>query len=756
MYHLRLFGSPVLERGDVALTGRPVQRHRLALLALLALTPGRRLSRDKLLGYLWPERDTANARNLLKVATHVLRSELGEDVLISENDELRLNDQLIEADTAAFEKAIAERDHELAVELYRGPLLDGFFLNDAPEFEDWVTHQRVHLANACAGALENLARGAEASRDWVAAANWWQKRAAQSPYDTRVVLQLMAALDAAGSRGVAIQHAAAHERLLREELGVDPPAEFATALASLHEPTPVTAPVVAPHAAVPAATSHAATVPADIPRKKWGRPRDRVIAVLAVLAFAAVAWAAWPRGADPDRSIVVLPFVNLSGNPDNEYFSDGLTEEVIARLSALEGLKVISRTSAMHYKETRKPLREIARELNVAHVLEGSVRETNGRVRITAQLIDAKVDEHVWAESYELQMHDSFRVQEQIAQAVARALDVKLKDRQAALLTRRGTDDPEAYELYRRARYFWMTRTADAHEQAAVHYQQALERDREYADAYAGLAHLYLTSYQLGYSQIPEAETYSRIKWAAERALALDDESAEAHAALSSVLWWQRNWPGAERELLRALELNPGDANTLSWYTLLLVGMGRVDEAAQQAQRAYDRDPFAIIVSLNYGWMCFITRDYECAIQRYRRTLEVNPSWAPTHMWLGRVLVHAGQVSAGIESLTKAQELAPRWAALSAYLANAQAAAGKPDEARQLLERAIAQRADGFSVATAHIALGEPDSAFAALQTVAWQWVHRGTVYDPALDPLRRDPRFQQMVRRIQREMGLR
>jgi len=383
------------------------------------------------------------------------------------------------------------------------------------------------------------------------------------------------------------------------------------------------------------------------------------------------------------------------------------------------------------------------------------VRRDGNQVRITAQLIDAGSDDHLWAESYDREAVDVFAVQDEIARRVAGALEIEL-DAASGALGRRGTRDPEAYELYRRGRFLWSTRTREAHEQAIAYYWQAIARDSSYADPYAGLADAYLTSYQLGLATMPEAEVYSRLKWAAERALALDEQSADAHIAFSSALWWQRNWPGAERELRRAIELNPGHATARSWYSMLLGGMGRVDEARQQGRRAAESDPFAVLISLTYAGTLYMARDYAGAVEQFRRTLEINDAWAPTHAWLSVTYAQMGMYEPAIRAGARAVELGPGVSMFAANLAYAYARAGREPDARRLLQRAKAERVDAFGVARVHVALGEPDSAFVWLERSPWQWPHRANLHDPTLDPLRSDPRFARLSARVEREMGIR
>ena len=728
------------------------------------MAPGQRLSRDKLLAYLWPESDSERARNLLKVSSYVLRSELGEGALLSEGEDLRLNDTVVRSDAAELDAAVGRGDFERAIAVYKGPFLDGFFLSDAPQFEQWAARERERLAARYARALEALAEQAEASGNASAAAEWWKMRAAQDPYDSRVALRLMRSLEASGNPAAALQHASVHRRLLEQEFGMGTASEIAKYAEQLRRKPPVAANASParepqPEVADPGPPSEIVKQPA----RAEGGGRAKILSkhgVFGLTAIVLVAGGLWTIGPGlsqpPDRSIAVLPFVNMSAERDDESFNDGLTEEIITGLSAVPELRVISRTSAMHYKGTQRSIPEIARELGVAHILEGSVRRSAGRVRISAQLIDARADEHLWAESYESDLGDVFRVQEQIARQVVRALEVELGERGKAALVRQGTRDPEAYRLYQRARYLWNTRTKEGHQRAIEYYQRAIERDSTYADAYAGLSDTYLTAWQLNVSDLPEAEAYARAKRAAERALALDDKSADAHVAFAASLQAERNWRGTEREHRRAIELNPNHATAHTWYSLLLAGLGRPREALAESRRAYELDPFAIVPSSNYGWQCYLARDFDCAIEQYRRTVEIGPTFGRTYARLGLAYAQKNMLDEAIGALQKAIEFHPERSDFLADLAYVQARRGETAAARQTLERAKHQPLEPFNVARAYVALREPDSAFAWLERSRWQWPHRAVLSDPGLDPLRTDPRFARLTERVEREMGVR
>src|SRR5687768_3571962 len=766
-FFLRLFGSPSIEASDgggVPLSGRVAQRHRLALLALIAVAPGQRLSRDKLIAYLWPESDSERARNLLKVSTYVLRSELGESALMSEGDDVRLNADVVRTDAVELDAALARGDYEAAVALFKGPFLDGFFLPDAPEFEQWAARERERLASRYARALEALAEAAQAEGDAARAAEWWKVRAAQDLYDSRVALRLIQSLEASGNRAAALQHASVHKRLREQEFGIATAPEITAFTEQLRKKPVVAAGVAAPGEPHPEPGARPAPPRRAEQEDRSERGRPRILSRKAAIATAAIALvvvaAVWTRGAGvsdpPERSIAVLPFLNLSSDGDDESFQDGLTEEIIAGLSGVPELRVISRTSAMHYKGTKKRLPEIARELGVAHILEGSVRRSGEGLRITAQLIDARADEHLWAESYETQLRDVFRVQEQIARQVVRALEVELGERSDVALVRRGPRDPEAYRYYQRGRHLWNTRTKEGHQRAIEYYQRAIEVDSTYADAYAGLADTYRTAWQLNVSDLSEAETFTRAKWAAERALALDDKSADAHVSIAASLQAQSDWRGAERELRRAIELNPSHATAHTWYSLLLAGLGRPREALEESRRAYELDPFAIVPSSNYGWQCYLARDSDCAINQYRRTVEIGPTYGRTHARLGFAYAQKGMFEEAARALERAIELHPERPDFLADLAYVQALRGETAVARTTLDRAKAQPFEPFNVGRAYVALRDPDSAFAWLDRSRWQWPHRAVLSDPALDPLRADPRFARLTSRVAREMGIR
>ena len=783
LFRLQTLGSLSLhDHSGAAVPGHASQRRRLALLAVLAAAGDRGRNRDSLLTLLWPDASPERARHSLEQLLYAMRNSVNDELFLGVNP-IALNPEVIRSDVGEFERALAENRLEDAVAEYRGPFLHGFVLPDALELEPWADGERARLAAAYARALESLASASERRSDFQSAAEWWEKRAAHDPYDSRVAQCFMRALDASGNRARAIQYAAQHERLLRRELGVQSAPAVSTLADRLRlergagPGTTARAPAFALTSAAPqegappkGSSTGALVDPAPVlspasppllPRADASPARRRRVLFLSVALIAAavaagLAWAFRPALPAHEPSIAVLPFLDMSPRGDNEYFSDGVTEEIITQLSAIPTLKVISRTSAMHYKKSTKPLRQIAAELGVANVLEGSVRREGDRIRITAQLIDAGKDQHLWSRSYDRNEVDVIRVQDEIAREVSEALAVQL-ERGSKALTRRGTRDALAYEYYRRGRYFWNFRTKEGHQRAIEYYQRAIGRDSGYADAYAGLADAYLTAYQFGMIGLPDAEVFSRIKWAADRALALDPQSTDAHTSAVIALWWQKDWLGAERELKRALELNPGNATARHWYALLLGGMGRVQEGVEQARRATELDPFDRTANANHALLSYAARDYDGAIALLLKTRELDEAWWGSYAILSLVYSQKGMHEQAIAAASKALALCGEQSAVCfARLAYALARAGRRAEAIQALQRAKVNPPEAYEIARAYVALGERDSAFAWLDRSSWKWPHRASRADPALDPVRSDPRFERLSDRIDREMGLR
>lgn len=763
-FSLRLFGGASIEGPDGPLTGRAAQRHRLALLAMLAASTRGGITRDKLIAYLWPETDDERARRSLSDSIYRINKALGDDTVLAAGDEVRLDPERLPSDVAAFRDALDVEDWERATRLYDGPFLDGFHLPNSGEFERWLDAERDELARRYAAALEALAEERAAAGDRAAAAAAWQRRAAHDRYDSRVAMRLMEALEAAGNRPGALQHARIHAELVNDEFGASPDPEV-MALAQRLRAQPRTAPAVVEPAAVvtesPAAAAESSQAPAAEPPKS---PRFRRLTVGALLVAIAiiVGFAGWlSRGEGSHTSarvvptIAVLPFENLNADDQGLYFADGVTEDVLTNLSRVPDLRVIASASAMAYRASDKSAAEIATELGVSYLLRGSVRQADDDVRITAQLIDARTSTSVWARAYDRRLQDIFAVQSDIARRVADALEAELGPTVSAGLDRSPTEDLEAYNLYLRGRYFWHRRTEDALRRSAALFEQAVERDPEYARAWAGLADAYAVL--AFYDYLPPAEAYPEARRAAIRALAIDETLAEAHASLGYItLYHDWDAPGAEASFRRAIELNPSYTVAHQWYANLLVATGRFEEAEREMGRARELNPLSLIANGAQGWVYYYAGRYEDAVRQCDRALEMDPAWDLGYLWRGLALERMGRTSEAIESLETSVDLSDGSGITVAALAYARAAGSDLERAREMLRRLEAAAVDGeyqpaFEIARVYVALGEPDEAIRWLERAFEERSHSMVFLqvDPQLAGLARHPDFRRLVERV-------
>jgi serine/threonine-protein kinase len=485
-----------------------------------------------------------------------------------------------------------------------------------------------------------------------------------------------------------------------------------------------------------------------------------LLAVLVVMAVGLYTgdvqeWLAGDRGAPRIESIAVLPLQNLSGDPEQEYFADGMTEALITDLSKIGALNVISRTSAMHYKGSDKPLPEIARELNVDAVIEGAALRVGDRVRITAQLIEAATDQHLWAESYERDMRDVLALQSEVAQAIAQEIQATLTPEERSLLATSRPVDPEAHEAYLKGRYYLNKRTPEALQKGLEYFQQAINKDPEFGLAYAGLG----LSYVLleGYGVLPPGEAFPKARAAATKALEIDETLAEAHTQLGNIHWrYYGDWEVAEREWKRAIELEPNSARAHYIYGYNLGHTGRAEESILEIQRARELDPLSLITNANVGYIYYLARDYDQAIAEYRKVLEMDPNFGIAHFLLGRVYVEKGMHKESIEEFQEALRLSGHSAGAMAELGYGYAAAGQTADALRMLDELRELSGEGWVppgwVAHIYIGLGDNDQAIQWLEKAYQQHSTSGiqsVKVDPLFDPLRSDPRFQDLLRRM-------
>src|SRR6266550_143586 len=480
--------------------------------------------------------------------------------------------------------------------------------------------------------------------------------------------------------------------------------------------------------------------------------RFRWVAVSAVGVLLIVGAEFWYRGVAPGASasnkvmLAVLPFDNLSGDPEQEYFSNGLTEETITQLGALEPerLGVIARTSAMQYKGGRKDVRLVGRELGVDYILEGSVRRDGRRVRITAQLVQASDQTHLWAADYDRDLRDMLGVQSEVASAIAQQIRLTLTPEQDARLHRAATVNPDAFEDYLLGRFFWNKRTVEGHQQAIAFFDKAIALDPQYAKAYAGLADAYALLGSAANDVLPRAEAMSRARDAAQKALALDNSLADAHTSLGFVkMHYDWDFHAAEQEFLRAIALNPTYATAHHWYAYDLVALGRLDEAVAAVRRAQSADPLSVIISRDVGELLLFAGRNEEAIAQLRKTLEMDPHFELAHWTLAWGYERTGPEQAFLDELRRAGTSAGSNAPGQLYVRT-----GRKPEARRLLEQMEAHTPERFGlfvqIAEVAVALGEKDRAYAALEN-ALRERDGGLIImrvDPPFRPIWSDPRF--------------
>lgn len=780
IFSLQLLGGVWLKDEHVLITGPAAHRHRLALLALLAHSQPDGLSRDKLVAYLWSERDSKHARNLLKQAVHALRQALGDNAILGAGDELRLNSSVVRTDLVEFNDAVARGDRARAVELYRGDFLDGFFLKDAPEFEHWVDRERTRLADICARCLETLAEKAEERADYGGAVLSWKARAAHDPYDSRVALRLARALDASGNRAAAIQHAAIHEQLLREELGMEPAPEL-KALADRLRSEPRRSEALVEQQLGMHSDPAVATVVEEVRAEARAEPptgfqsqpvanrppQHRVshrhwasyaIGGTALVTLVAIATAVWLRPtvgvrAPPvaaDASIAVLPFTNVSGAPQDAALVDGLTEELIAVLAKVKNLRVIARTSAFAFKNSDAGVRRIADSLGVSNLLEGSVQEAGSHLRVQVRLVDARDGSTRWSETYDRESKDVFAVQSDIAGAVARALDLQLRPSTLATIRRGSTSNVAAHELYLRGNDPALLRSDSGARAGLEYFRQAIALDSGYAAAYAGLARMRLRSSFGNDKELPVRERLALAEQAALKAVALDDSLGEAHAALGHVRRMNYDMAAAETELRRAVELEPTNAWFHESLVLQYVATERPADALVEARRALELDPLSPSANAEVAHALLANNRCDEALAQLDKLRSLRPPLLRASNIAAQCYARKQMWPAAIAELQRTSANAgARGQALLGYML---ARAGRIVEARQILTALLdrSRRIDGgaFEVAIVYAGLRENDQAFTWLDKAVDDRSVALDFLSAVVDDLRPDPRFDRFRRR--------
>lgn len=699
MLQLQVLGTPSVNRDGGPCGGAAAQRKSLALVALLAVAGRRGLSRDKILAWLWPETPTDKATHRLAQLLYSLRRDLGTEELFLGSTDLRLNPAVVASDLAEFTAALESGDFPRAVAAYGGPFLDGFYLSDAPDFEHWVEEERAGFAQRQSAAVEALARDAAARGDVVAAAGWWRQLSQVEPFNARVAICYVEALCAAGDRPSALRFVRAYETLLRQQFDT--------------EPDP----------AVVAAVERLRSMPTASPA----------------------------AGVAPVPAIVVLPFVNLTPEGENAYFSDGVTDELANALTRVPGLRVASRTSAYSLGGKGLDAREIAERLGVSALVEGTVRKVGNRIRLSARLVNAADGCQLWSETYDRTIEDVFGLQEEVSRAIAAALPLAAGPASAPRV-RRPTTVPDAYTLFLRGRYAARKRTPEGLALAIEYFEQAVEQDPGYALAHAGLAECWAMRGLPEFGDLPASEAGPHARAAALEALKLEPRLAQAHTWLGVIHFlFDWDWAAAGAQLRRAIQLDPGDAYAETWYALLLSALARHEESLRRILHAEAMEPLSLTIRLCVGRCYYFARRYDQAYDAVTAILKSEPGHVLSTIWLARTLNAMGRQAEAVTALARLPQDQQTLYARS-VMAYALAGAGRVGEARAMctgLEQDIHEgRLSPLYGMGPWAVLGERGKALAMLEEglrrrdaiLAWLLI------EPAWDPIRDDPRFQRVL----------
>lgn len=704
MVTAQLLGGACLRSGNTLLNGPPAQRHRIALLSLVVAAWPQPLARDRAMALLWPERDQTGARRLLNLAVHVLRAALGEDVIASTGDALLYNPSALRCDFHELHQAIAAHEPDKIVRLYAGPLLEGFHLPESTEFNYWLDERRHELARAYLAALTRVAARQQQTGDlhgWLDSA---RRLVAADPYSGAYTCMLMRALDAVGDRAAAIQCATDHASRRRADLELDADTEVMALAEQLRLAPPRT----------PTQHSPISTLP----------------------------------------SVAVLPFANLTADHEHDYFADGITEDVIAHLSNIRALKVISLTSVLPFKERRQSLPEIGAALGATALVDGSVRYAGDRVRIVARLVDVEHDRNLWAETYDRQLTDIFTIQTDVAMHIVAALKTELTTAEQVRIHKEPTRDMPAYRLFLQGLHLFIGFTPETLLSALEFFERAVARDPAFALAWSYVA-IVCTELQEGGVLAPEV-AYPRAHEAATRATQHDPELGVAHCADGFVKTVSEfDWVGAEKSFRRALELSPNNADVYDYFGRLCSGLARFGEAIYLQQRAQELSPLAHRVDL--ATTLLRAGQYVEAIQRMEEALDIDSTQARARATLGWGYFLTGKQPEGIAELERVTREVPDNTLWLAQLGEAYGLVGRRDEARAVLDRLEEQARTRF-VSPYHFAY-----VWTGLDAdTAIEWLERavasrtGAAYGIKgsflFAPLRSQPRFRRLLRSLKLE----
>jgi TolB-like protein/DNA-binding winged helix-turn-helix (wHTH) protein/Tfp pilus assembly protein PilF len=477
---------------------------------------------------------------------------------------------------------------------------------------------------------------------------------------------------------------------------------------------------------------------------------------LALVVASAISWVFYHDiySSPAIRSLAVLPLDNLSEDSSQDYFADGMTDALITRLAQISTLRVISRTSVMTYKNVHRPLAEIAHDLNVDAVVEGSVSRAGERIRVTAQLIDARNEKHIWAASYDEDIRDTLVLQSRVTRAIAEKIRATVNPQEQLTLAKSRTVDPDAYEAYLKGRYFWNKRTGEGLRTAIDYFRRAITIDPSYAEAYAGLADSYAVAGDWKYGVLPPLDAFPKATAAAAKALVLDASLGEAHASLAYALdLYGWDWVAAETEYKQAIQLNPGYATAHQWYSWHLFMVGRDDDALNELRRAESLDPLSLIINADIADALCVAHRYDEAVEQSEKTLKMDANFAVGHYELGQALVQKHMYDQAIVEFQRAIELSGHSGAFDSNLGYAYAVSGRKEEALKIVDELESRHPTNYSVdadiALIYVGLDDRDEAINRLNKAFDARFKASILRRPAFDPLRSDPRFQDLLRRM-------
>jgi len=755
---LKTFGGLSIEGDDGPRGSAVTQRGGLALLALLVAARERGLSRDKLLGYLWPERDDEHGRHALAQALHALRRDLHDDELFLGTTELRLNPARITSDLEEFEAGLERNEMEHAVGLYAGPFLDGFYRSGAPEFERWVDAERARLNQQACRALETLATEAASRGDPRTSVRWWRRLAELDSVNSHVALGLMNALVAAGDRAGALQFARVHESLVLQDLGATPDAAVKTLAKRLRDEPGDSASAGGSQRGIrEPGDAEGVTAPPPAIRKPraW---RATVVAVTSATVIAAIVVARIALRAPPlSPSVAVLYFDNLSNDTADVYLADGFTEDIGTRLGQIERLVVKSRNAVRRYRGAAadNPA-AIGRVLGVSYLISGSVRRTGSHLRVSVELVQAASGTRVWGEKFDRTDADILAVEEQVAGEVAPRIVGVLAPLERVPVRVRPTENLNAYDHFLRGNYYLARNTARAMVRAVHEYDEASRLDPRFTSARArvSLAYSQLLWYGWSYPGAPVDSMLARGWAAADGALRQDSGSSDAWMARALMLVYRnpRTWEGMRLAFERAISLDPADAEAYAKYAGRLRDLGYDSTAVAMYSRALALEPERVRTLDGLAETHWLNRRYEEARRMLDSAVAMDPGYWEAYMDRSQVRLLLGERESARKDVETALLLSQGDREAEAALAQVEARTGDTVDARNRLERLLRERPapdleQGQYIVVALDALGQRDRALGVLERLRPRGVQLWSdLRYPEFDRLRSNPRFQRVL----------